>query len=235
MNKVSVASKLSATIPTTPNTSRWLASISHILEDRYQDEQSIQQLIDSLAEHTGIQSISLAVPDSNYRYRPCYSTLGISDGTYSFVVQNALCRQFDTSQWLLVFDDDSMAPLTALDKTTFLSQLSEQESLRCCLVPVFIRRSVLASLVIDLRNYPSEQLDLSIIIFIAAQIATVMATQVVPNFATLHARPYQKVRDSELGCIHQAVDKCNGNKTMAARLLGLTPRQLRYRLSKLEA
>ncbi len=234
MTKVSSVPQYSSPVTSAANTASWLTEVSHIIEDRYQDEQCIQQLIDLLAHHLDIRSISLAVPDSNYRYRPCYSTLGIQDGTFSFAVQNAICRQFDTGQWLLVFDDESIDTFSVSNHQSLLNQFSEHSTLRCCLVPVFIRRSMLASLVIDLRDYSAGQLDPEILIFIAAQVANVMATQIVPNFATLHARPYQKVRDNELDCIHQAVDKCNGNKTMAARLLGLTPRQLRYRLSKLE-
>jgi len=69
--------------------------------------------------------------------------------------------------------------------------------------------------------------------FLGTQIAQVLATQVVPNFKTLYARPYQRVQGDELSDIRDAIEKCNGNKTMAAKVLGLTPRQLRYRLAKL--
>ena len=105
--------------------------------------------------------------------------------------------------------------------------------MRCLLVPLMLRQSVLAVMVMDLRGNHPELLDLSITSFLGAQIANILATQVVPNFKTLYARPYQRVHDDELGDINAAIDKCNGNKTMAAKVLGLTPRQLRYRLSKL--
>ncbi|KZZ50881.1 hypothetical protein A3759_24875 [Thalassolituus sp. HI0120] len=99
-------------------------------------------------------------------------------------------------------------------------------------MPLLLRQSVLAVLVLDLRNAPGA-VELSAVSFLGTQIAQMLATQVVPNFKTLYARPYQRVQADELTDIHAAIEKCNGNKTMAAKVLGLTPRQLRYRLSKL--
>jgi len=46
-------------------------------------------------------------------------------------------------------------------------------------------------------------------------------------------RPYQRVAASESESLLEAVRRCGGNKTRAALSLGLTPRQLRYRLKKL--
>ncbi len=46
-------------------------------------------------------------------------------------------------------------------------------------------------------------------------------------------RPYARVRQDERGKIEQALRHHHGNKTRAALSLGLTPRQLRYRLVKL--
>jgi Nif-specific regulatory protein len=46
-------------------------------------------------------------------------------------------------------------------------------------------------------------------------------------------RPYSKVRDDEAGEIVEALRRHHGNKTRAAISLGLTPRQLRYRMLKL--
>lgn len=218
----------------------WLSGVAHILEARYQDDESIQQFLEMLVEYSGITTMSLALPDGPNRYRPRYSSTGISDGVYSFSVQNALCRQFETNEWLLLYDDtNAISPVEPIDETLVIKPRTMpsggEQSPRCCLVPVFIRRSVLASLIIDLRQYPSGEINVTMMKFIAAQIATIMATQIVPNFATLHARPYKKVTGHELIHIHAAVDKCNGNKTMAAKILGLTPRQLRYRLAKLDA
>ena len=47
-------------------------------------------------------------------------------------------------------------------------------------------------------------------------------------------RSYQWVRDSDLVAIRDALQQCNGNQNRAAQLLGLSPRQLRYRLKKLQ-
>ena len=46
-------------------------------------------------------------------------------------------------------------------------------------------------------------------------------------------RPYARVREGEQTRIEQALVRCQGNKTRAALTLGLTPRQLRYRIQKL--
>jgi Nif-specific regulatory protein len=47
-------------------------------------------------------------------------------------------------------------------------------------------------------------------------------------------RPYAWVNEDEREMINEALKACGGNKTRAAISLGLTPRQLRYRMSKLE-
>ncbi|WP_038043727.1 sigma-54 interaction domain-containing protein [Thioalkalivibrio sulfidiphilus] len=47
-------------------------------------------------------------------------------------------------------------------------------------------------------------------------------------------RPYLPVHENEADRILEALKRCAGNKTRAALSLGLTPRQLRYRIQKLE-
>jgi Nif-specific regulatory protein len=47
-------------------------------------------------------------------------------------------------------------------------------------------------------------------------------------------RGYAKVQENEGPRIMEALQKANGNKTAAAKLLGMTPRQLHYRIKKLE-
>ncbi len=47
-------------------------------------------------------------------------------------------------------------------------------------------------------------------------------------------RPYARVRDDEGKVILQALEQHQGNKTRAAMSLGMTPRQLRYRIQKLQ-
>ena len=46
-------------------------------------------------------------------------------------------------------------------------------------------------------------------------------------------RPYARVREDEGGDIMRALERHHGNKTRAAMSLGMTPRQLRYRIKKL--
>jgi transcriptional regulator with GAF, ATPase, and Fis domain len=46
-------------------------------------------------------------------------------------------------------------------------------------------------------------------------------------------RPYTKVRPDERDAIIYALHQSRGNKTVAARVLGMTSRQLHYRLNKL--
>jgi len=47
-------------------------------------------------------------------------------------------------------------------------------------------------------------------------------------------RPYMRVDQDQSDLIIDALNKSKGNKTLAAHILGLTVRQLRYRISKLE-
>ncbi len=47
------------------------------------------------------------------------------------------------------------------------------------------------------------------------------------------ARPYQRVSDDDREAIETALRKARGNKTQAAKVLGLSSRQLQYRLEKL--
>ncbi|WP_244272257.1 sigma-54 interaction domain-containing protein [Halomonas aestuarii] len=47
------------------------------------------------------------------------------------------------------------------------------------------------------------------------------------------SRPYQWVREDEAAMLQEALKRTGGNKTQAAAVLGMTPRQFRYRLDKL--
>lgn len=202
-------------------------TLTSILQDRYQDEDSIQRLLTLITDVSGLENVSVAIPDSPSRFKAQFSSTGISNGVYSFAVQHALCRQFESREWLVI-KEGGERPDSFNGKR---DQLTSHD--RCLLMPLVLRQSTLAVLVMDLRGGNARSLDLSLVSFIGAQIAQLLATQVVPNFKTLYARPYQRVQENELDDIHSAIEKCNGNKTMAAKVLGLTPRQLRYRLSKL--
>jgi len=54
-----------------------------------------------------------------------------------------------------------------------------------------------------------------------------------PDFPS-PVRGYAKVQEQEAPHILEALQKTHGNKTAAAKLLGMTPRQLHYRIKKLE-
>jgi transcriptional regulator with GAF, ATPase, and Fis domain len=202
-------------------------TLTSILQERYQDEDSVQRLLSLICDTSGLQNVSIAVPDSPSRFKAQFCSTGVSNGVYSFAVQHALCRQFESREWLVIKEGSERPELFIPHQGALTA------SDRCLLMPLVLRQSVLAVLVMDLRGSDAALLDLSSVAFLGAQIAQMLATQVVPNFKTLYARPYQRVQDHELSDIHNAIEKCNGNKTMAAKVLGLTPRQLRYRLSKL--
>lgn len=205
----------------------WLYNLTEIIEGRYHDEDSIQKLLKLIADSTGLTNVSIALPDAQCRFKAQYCSTGVTDGVYSFAVQHALCRQFESREWLVIKEDRDRAERFDPYRDTVNSQH------RCLLVPLVLRQAVLAVLVLNLRDAQGDNIDLRLISFLGSQIAHMLGTQVVPNFKTLHARPYQRVQADELSDINSTIDKCSGNKTMAARLLGLTPRQLRYRLAKL--
>ncbi|GAB6044189.1 sigma-54 interaction domain-containing protein [Endothiovibrio diazotrophicus] len=58
-------------------------------------------------------------------------------------------------------------------------------------------------------------------------------TPIRPLRSTDHLRPYARVQADEAEQIEEAIRHCMGNKTRAAYSLGMTPRQLRYRIKKL--
>jgi transcriptional regulator with GAF, ATPase, and Fis domain len=52
------------------------------------------------------------------------------------------------------------------------------------------------------------------------------------NNATPIIRPYHAVMENERATIADAIQRTGGNKSQAARVLGLTLRQLNYRLAR---
>ena len=208
----------------------WLGQLSTVLEARQNDQQTIQQLLALMVKMTRVENISIAVPDNASRFQAKYSSRQIENGVYSFAVQHSLCRAFETGSVLIV-RDGSERPETYQRESLTPLDFSHRD--HCLLVPLRLRQSTLAVLVLDLRDILAGSLPLNELWFICSQLAHTMATQVVPNFQTMYSRPYQRVDANELDEIQETVDKCGGNKTMAAKILGLTPRQLRYRLSKL--
>ncbi len=208
----------------------WMAQLSTIIEARQNDEQTVQQLLKLMVDMTAIDNISIAIPDASNRFQAKYCSRRIENGVYSFAVQHSLCRAFESGSVLLIREGSERPEAFNRDALTPID-FSHRD--HCLLVPLRLRQTTLAVLVLDLRNVLAGSLPLQELWFVCAQIAHTMATQVVPNFQTLYSRPYQRVNENELGEIQKTVEKCGGNKTMAAKILGLTPRQLRYRLSKL--
>lgn len=208
----------------------WLGQLSSVFEARQNDEQAIQKMINLLVSMTGSENISIAVPDSSNRFQAKYSSRQVENGVYSFAVQHSLCRAFELGS-LLIVREGSERPESYYRES--LTPLDFTHRDHCLLIPLRLRQTTLAVMVLDLRDILAGSLPLNELWFMCTQLAHLMATQVVPNFQTMYSRPYQRVNEDELGEIQQTVNKCGGNKTMAAKILGLTPRQLRYRLSKL--
>ncbi|ASP40742.1 hypothetical protein CHH28_19615 [Bacterioplanes sanyensis] len=229
MYKIADINDYRATANVTADTApQWMSAVTHILEHRSQDDECLEQLLQLLAQHCGLSNVSVAVPEASRRFKARFCTTGVVNGVYSFAVQHALCRQFESGEWLAIRDGQERPDVFEAG----LHSLTAQH--RCLLVPITLRQTVLAVLVMDVRQY-NGAFDAATVRYFAVQMANLMATQVVPNFTTLYARPYQRVQENEIDDIRSAIERCNGNKTMAARVLGLTPRQLRYRLAKLEA
>lgn len=208
----------------------WMSQLSNVLESRQNDDQTIHQLLKLMVDVTTIDNISIAIPDTSNRFQAKYCSRKIENGVYSFAVQHSLFRAFESGS-VLVIREGSERP-EAFNREA-LSPMDFSHRDHCLLIPLRLRQTTVAVLVLDLRNVVAGSLPLQELWFICSQLAHTMATQVVPNFQTLYSRPYQRVNENELGEIQQTVEKCGGNKTMAAKILGLTPRQLRYRLSKL--
>jgi transcriptional regulator with GAF, ATPase, and Fis domain len=208
----------------------WMTQLSTVLETRQNDDQTIQKLLKLMVSMTSIDNISVAIPDSSNRFQAKHCSRQVENGVYSFAVQHSLYRAFDSGS-VLVIREGSERP-EAFNREA-LSPMDFSHRDHCLLVPLRLRQTTVAVLVLDLRNVIAGSLPLQELWFVCSQLAHTMATQIVPNFQTLYSRPYQRVDESELGQIQQTVEKCGGNKTMASKILGLTPRQLRYRLSKL--
>ena len=208
----------------------WMSQLSAVLESRQSDDQTIKQLLKLMVDVTTIENISIAIPDANNRFQAKYCSRPVENGVYSFTVQHSLLRVFESSSLLLIREGSERPE--AFNREA-ISPIDFSHNDHCLLVPLRLRNSSLAVLVLDLREVLAGSLPLQELWFICSQLAHTMATQVVPNFQTLYSRPYQRVNESDLDEIQKTVEKCSGNKTMAAKILGLTPRQLRYRLSKL--
>lgn len=100
-------------------------------------------------------------------------------------------------------------------------------------VPLRVNHTVIGMLVLAVRLGQVTSINVLWVKLLSAVLAQCISTCLIPNFITLYARPYQRVDSDEFSQIETVLEQCNGNKTMAAKVLGMTPRQLRYRLEKL--
>lgn len=100
-------------------------------------------------------------------------------------------------------------------------------------LPLKVNHTVIGMLVLAVRQGQVTGINVPWIKLLCAVLAQCISTCLIPNFITLYARPYQRVDSDEFSQIETVLEQCNGNKTMAAKVLGMTPRQLRYRLEKL--
>ena len=173
----------------------WMSQLSTVLEARQNDDQTIQQLLKLMVDVTTIDNISIAIPDASNRFQAKYCSRQIENGVYSFTVQHSLCRAFESGS-LLVIREGSERP-EAFNREA-LSPMDFSHRDHCLLVPLRLRQTTLAVLVLDLRHVVAGSLPLQELWFICAQLAHTMATQVVPNFQTLYSRPYQRVNENEL-------------------------------------
>jgi Nif-specific regulatory protein len=94
--------------------------------------------------------------------------------------------------------------------------------------------NVIARLVIMADNQSISAAEIEPILAEEAQISVeTTVVEEIPSMTNIN-RPYERVKENDRRTITQALDQTRGNKTAAARSLGLTPRQLYYRLQKLD-
>ena len=96
--------------------------------------------------------------------------------------------------------------------------------------------NVIERLVIMTENNLVSTRDIELILTEEALIdsASDYRTTLRTPMPTMFGRPYTRVREQDRQHIMDALQLAGGNKTQAAKQLGLTARQLHYRLSKLE-
>ncbi len=79
-----------------------------------------------------------------------------------------------------------------------------------------------------------SQINVSDLLHDNKPVSNISPRQTQPGYEeSVAARPYNKVRDDERELIQDALQQARGNKTLAARRLGMSSRQLHYRLNKL--
>jgi Nif-specific regulatory protein len=93
--------------------------------------------------------------------------------------------------------------------------------------------NVIARTVIMSDNSTISGSDIQDVLGEEASISVDMPQPGKEDFNAVSARPYSRVQGSERQTIEHALNLARGNKTQAASQLGLSPRQLYYRMKKL--
>jgi Nif-specific regulatory protein len=94
--------------------------------------------------------------------------------------------------------------------------------------------NIIARLVIMTENGRISAAEIKDILAQEANINVGLPARVEQPMPIPLARPYERVKGDEHQRIRQALEDARGNKTVAARTLGMSPRQLYYRMQKLQ-
>jgi transcriptional regulator with GAF, ATPase, and Fis domain len=203
-----------------------------LLESRNSDEQLLSDLLSIIVDKIGAKDAFIALPDSEQMRLDILAQITREREDNSFLLLAGLSKVMDTQDLVLL--RGHKLELQRFERTYRpFSRLSSSD--RYLMMPLVMRNTTIAVLVLELGHQSAEiTKDNEYLGLLCSIMGQTLVTQIVPNFKSLNSRPYQKVTQHDLDDINKAVARCAGNKTMAAKTLGLTPRQLRYRLSKLE-
>ena len=99
----------------------------------------------------------------------------------------------------------------------------------------FVERLVIMSeqdliKLVNIKAYIEDEADINISMPIQK---VAIPYEANPGMLQLDARPYNRVKQEDHQVVSDALQRSRGNKTQAARMLGMSPRQLHYRLLKL--
>lgn len=207
--------------------------LMRLLENRYSDDQLLSDLLLIIVDKMRAKDAFIALPDNNQVQLDILAQVERDREDNSFLLLGGISKVMDTQDLVLLRGEGLELHRFERSYRPF-SRLSSTD--RYLMMPLVMRNTTIAVLVLELGLQSTDTaVDNEYLGLLCSLMGQMLVTQVVPNFKSLNARPYQKVAEHELDEINLAVTRCSGNKTMAAKTLGLTPRQLRYRLSKLEA
>ena len=70
----------------------WMDAVTQILEQRGQEDECLEQLLQLTARHCRLSNVSVAVPEVSPRFKARYCTTGVINGAYNLAVQPEPCR-----------------------------------------------------------------------------------------------------------------------------------------------